>query len=274
MRVMSLVMTAPDALPDAARRELAQAVTRLEGLSFAARLAGLVGQPVEALKARLPGPVQGMIDGAVRKALTTAMETALKTDPSRTPVPVASHWFHRGMAAASGAAGGAFGLPGTLLELPVSTTLLLRQVAAIAAEQGEDLSDPRIAAECLKVFALGGRDPRDDGAESSYFAVRLALAEALKGAVGRGLAGTVLPGFLGAIAARFGGPVALKLSAQAAPVIGAAAGAAVNLAFLEHFRSVAEGHFTVRRLERAHGASAIQAAYQAIQAERDARFNA
>jgi hypothetical protein len=272
---MSLATTLPpsDALPDATRAELARAVALLEGSSFAARIAALVGQPVEALKARLPGAAQGMIDGAVRRALSAAMTAALKSDPARTPVPVHPTWFHRGMAAASGAAGGAFGLPGTLLELPVSTTLLLRQIAAVAAENGEDLSRPEIAAECLKVFALGGRDPRDDAAESGYFAVRLALAEALKGAVGRGVAGMMLPGFLGAIAARFGGPVALKLSAQAAPIIGAAAGAAVNLAFLEHFRGIGQAHFTVRRLERAHGAEVVRAAYAAIQAGRDARFN-
>jgi hypothetical protein len=264
---------APGALPDTARAELARAVARLEDVSLAARLAGAIGTPVEALKARLPGAVQGMLDGAVRRALSTAMEAALKSEPARKPPAISSSWFHRGMAAASGAAGGAFGLPGTLVELPVSTTLLLRQVAAIAAEQGEDLANPDTAAECLKVFALGGRDSRDDAAESGYFAVRLALAEALKGAVGKGLVGTVLPGFLGAIAARFGGPVALKLSAQAAPLIGAAAGAAVNIAFLEHFRGIAEGHFTVRRLERAHGKDQVRAAYEAIQATRDARFN-
>jgi hypothetical protein len=95
----------------------------------------------------------------------------------------------------------------------------------------------------------------------------------LKGAVGKGVAGVMLPGFLGTIAARFGGPVALKLSAQAAPLLGAAAGAAVNLAFLEHFRGIAEGHFTVRRLERLHGATTVRTAYQAVQSTRDARFN-
>jgi hypothetical protein len=270
---MSLTATLPATdLPDAARRELAAAVARLEGSSFPARLAAMVGQPIEALKAQLPGPVQGMLDGAVRRALTTAMNAALKTDPARAPMIVGATWFHRGAAAASGAVGGALGLPGTLVELPVSTTLLLRQIAAVAAENGEDLTRPEIAAECLKVFALGGRDPRDDAAESGYFAVRLALAEALKGAVGRGVTGVLLPGFIGQIAARFGGPVALKISAQAAPLIGAAAGAAVNLAFLEHFRSVGEAHFTVRRLERTHGAAAVKAAYQSIQASRDARF--
>jgi hypothetical protein len=82
----------------------------------------------------------------------------------------------------------------------------------------------------------------------------------------------MLPGFVGQIAGRFGGPVAIKLSAQAAPIIGAAAGAAVNLAFLEHFRGVAQAHFTVRRLERTHGAAPVQAAYEAIRATRDARF--
>ena len=93
--------------------------------------------------------------------------------------------------------------------------------------------------------------------------LRIALTEALKGAVGRGLA-SVLPGFLGTIAARFGAPVALKLSAQAAPVVGAATGAAVNLAFLEHFRGVAQAHFTVRRLERRYGAEPVRAAYEAL----------
>ena len=67
-----------------------------------------------------------------------------------------------------------------------------------------------------------------------------------------------------AIAARFGAPVAFKLSAQAAPVIGAAGGAAVNLAFLEHFRGIARAHFTVRRLERRHGPALVRAAYERL----------
>jgi hypothetical protein len=270
----AIALAEGNALPASALADLRRAVAQLEDLSYAARLSQLVGKPVEALKNRLPGPVQGMLDGAVRRALAAAMQAALRSDPARTPLPMESAWFHRGMAAASGAAGGAFGLPGTLVELPVSTTLLLRQVAAIAAENGEDLTRPEIAAECLKVFALGGRDPRDDAAESGYFAVRIALAEALKTVAGKGVAGLMLPGFLGTIAARFGGPVALKLSAQAAPIIGAAAGATVNLAFLEHFRGIAQGHFTVRRLERTYGAAPVKVAYEAMQETRDARFNA
>jgi len=255
----------PAALPADAEVELADAVAVLEGVSLPVRLAALVGDSVEALKRRLPAVAQRGLDQAVTGALEAAMAAALRSDPTRRPGGLSGAWLHRGLLAASGAAGGAFGLAGTLVELPVSTTLLLRQVAAIAAEQGEDLADPLIAAECLKVFALGGRDPADDGAESGYFALRIALAEALKGVVGRGIGG-LLPGFLGAIAARFGGPVALKLSAQAAPVVGAAGGAAVNLAFLEHFRGIATAHFTIRRLERRHGAALVRASYERLRA--------
>jgi len=262
----------PATLPEPVARELEAAVAQLESLSLAARLSNALGQPIEALRARLPSGTQGLIDGAVRGALSTAMQAALKTAPSRNPLPIPDHWFHRGLAAASGAAGGAFGLPGTLVELPVSTTLLLRQIAAIAEANGEDLSDPLTAAECLKVFALGGRDPGDDAAETGYFAVRIALTEALKSVAGAGVFSSILPGFVAAIAARFAGPVATKLAVQAAPVIGAAAGATVNLAFLAHFRAIAEGHFTVRRLERLHGAPRVQAAYEALKTQRDAKF--
>ena len=266
---MSLtVSAAPPPLGPRAEAELRAAFEALENPSLAARLSATVGTPIEALTARLPQPMQGGLQGAVRAALTTAMGAALRSSPAATPSILPSSWLHRGLAAATGAGGGAFGLAGTLGELPVSTTVLLRQIAAIAAEEGEDLARPEISAECLKIFALGGRGRADDAAESGYFALRIALAEALKGSIGT----IVLPGFIAAIASRFVGPVGLKLSAQAAPFIGAAAGAAINLAFLEHFRGVARGHFTLRRLERVHGAAPVRAAYEVLAASRDVAF--
>ena len=57
---------------------------------------------------------------------------------------------------------------------------------------------------------------------------------------------------------------ALPVVAQAAPVVGAAGGALVNTAFLAHFRTLARGHFTVRRLERRYGAEAVRAAAAAL----------
>jgi hypothetical protein len=259
----------PAGLPPAAQEELQRAVAVLEGVSLPVRLASMVGGTVDTLKRGLPGVVQRGLDEAIARALDTALRTAMRLKPERSAGALPQSWLHRGAIAVSGMAGGAFGLPGTLVELPVSTTVLLRQIAAIAAEQGEDLSNPAVAAECMKVFALGGRDPSDDSAESGYFALRLALAETLQAAAGRGL-GTLVPQFLAAIAGRFGLPVAVKLSAQAAPLVGAATGAAINLAFLEHFRGIAWAHFTIRRLERTHGTVPVRIAYDSL---RDARMS-
>jgi hypothetical protein len=35
--------------------------------------------------------------------------------------------------------------------------------------------------------------------------------------------------------------------------------------FIDHFQQMAHGHFTVRRLERKYGASAVERAYQTIE---------
>ena len=259
--------TAPGALTEAAGRELAQAFDALETVSLAARLASTAGTPIEMLAANLPAPIRGALDGAVRTALDTAAKGALRSlDMPRT---LNSERVHRGLAMMTGFMGGALGLPGTLAELPVTTGILLRQIAAIAAEEGEDLAAPGAAAECLKVFALGGPSKKDDAADAGYFAVRIALSQALSGAIGR----TLLPGFMAQIATRFGVPVGLKLSAQAAPLIGAATGAAINLAFLKHFRDVARAHFTVRRLERLYGEATVRKAWDGMKASRDERFN-
>jgi hypothetical protein len=249
-------LPAPLPIPPEAQAELDAARRVLEESSLASRLANMAGTPVEALRKRLPSFAQGMLDKAVRHALSQALTAATRSAPGWTPPGISSAWMHRGMAAASGAVGGAFGLPGTLVELPVSTTLLLRQIAAEAAAAGEDPTQIETGAECLKVFALGGPNASDDATETGYFATRLALAQFLPT-----MGASLLPGFIGAVAARFTGPLMLKLGAQAAPVMGAAAGAAVNLAFLEHFRALGRAHFTVRRLEREHGPAAVRLAW-------------
>ena len=69
------------------------------------------------------------------------------------------------------------------------------------------------------------------------------------------------------IAARFGVVVSEKLAAQAVPVVGAVGGAAVNAAFAHHFQAMARGHFTVRRLERRHGAEVVRFEYERLRGE-------
>jgi hypothetical protein len=48
------------------------------------------------------------------------------------------------------------------------------------------------------------------------------------------------------------------------PLIGAAGGALINTLFIDHFQSVARGHFTVRRLERKYGHEIIKREYESI----------
>ena len=64
------------------------------------------------------------------------------------------------------------------------------------------------------------------------------------------------------IASRFGVVVSEKVAAEAIPVVGALGGALINLAFIDHFQTVAKGHFVVRRLERVYGAEVVRSAYE------------
>ena len=69
---------------------------------------------------------------------------------------------------------------------------------------------------------------------------------------------------LAEVATRFSVQVSQKAAAQTVPILGAAGGAALNALFMQHFQEVAQGHFTVRRLERQYGPQRVQSAYQAL----------
>ena len=158
------------------------------------------------------------------------------------------------------------------IELPISTTLILRSIADIAAAEGEDPRhiDTRLA--CITVFALGStRDTRDNAAESGYFAARSALATAVTEAANhlaqKGMTKSGAPALvrlIALIAARFGIVVSQKAAAQMVPVIGAAGGAIINTIFIGHYQDMARGHFIVRRLEKIHGAEPVRKAYEAV----------
>jgi len=66
------------------------------------------------------------------------------------------------------------------------------------------------------------------------------------------------------VASRFGTSVSDKVVAAAVPVLGAASCAAINLVFTQHFQNMANGHFTVRRLERKYGQDAVKAEYDKL----------
>jgi len=253
---------------DPDREALTAAVQRLESPGLVARLAALAGKPVGLIQSALPATASTAVAKLAKRALERALDVALFSLQNRSII--GGRKLHSGLACASGAIGGAFGLAALAVELPVSTTIMLRAIAAIAQEEGEDLADPRTGLACLEVFALGG--PRDeDSAEADYFVVRAMLARGLadfaidKGAIGE--SAPVLVRFLTQIASRFGVVVSQKVAAQAVAVVGAVGGAAVNLAFIEHFQDLARGHFTVRRLERVYGVNAVRSEYDRIKSD-------
>jgi hypothetical protein len=250
---------------------LKRAVHSLEHPGLAARLANLVGRPVELIGRALPEGASQAIATATAKGLQAALKVALMT--IRRQPRGRSQLLHKYLAMASGAAGGTFGLASLPLELPVSTIIMLRSIAEIARSEGENLADPEAALSCVQVFALGGRAGTGE-LEGGYFAVRGMLAksvsEAARYIAERGIVeegAPVLVRFLAQIASRFGVVVTQKLAAQAIPVIGALGGAAVNYAFMEHFQDVARGHFIVRRLERSYGKEFVRAEYERSRAE-------
>jgi len=264
----------PDKLSDAETDELRAAVRRLEGDSFASRATNLLGRQVEAAGRALPPPARRMVARAAERALRAALRVAIGTIDSKKP-PRAARGAHKALAAMSGAAGGAFGLAALPVELPVSTTIMLRSIAQIAREEGEDLREPEAALACIEVLGLGGPRPGEAAVDGGYFAIRAVLgrtvSESARFIMERGLVDETAPILLrliAQVAARFGLVVSEKLAAQAIPVLGAFGGAAVNLAFTEHFQNLARGHFTVRRLERAHGAETVRFDYERLRNER------
>ncbi len=258
-------------LSKAELEDLGRAKRLLETPGIAMRLSSIAGAPVERGLGMLPARAQKAIHAATEKALMTALSVAVRSLGHATG---GHSWdkMHKVAVATSGAIGGAFGLAALGVELPISTGLILRSIADIAASEGENPQylDTKLA--CLMVFALGSpKDRRDDAAESGYFAARAALAgavsEAAKHIAQKGLAkggGPPLVRLITLITARFGIVVSEKTAAQLVPVIGAAGGALINTIFIGHYQDMARGHFIVRRLEKIHGAEPVREAYDKL----------
>lgn len=256
-------------LSAADRAVLRDAVWKLEHTSFAARLSQALGRQIDRLGKLVPAEIGDVIDKATEAAIKAALGAALRTLGTRSAGD--RRKLHKALATLSGAVGGAFGVASLPVELPFSTIVMLRSIAAIAQTEGEDLATPETTFACLQVFAMGTGRQNDQFLESGYFAVRSVLArsvsEAARFVIERGLAEESAPVILrlvSQIASRFGVVVSQKIAAQAVPLVGAAGGGAVNYAFIDHFQSIAQGHFAVRRLERIYGVNVVKAEYDRL----------
>ncbi|MCF7984061.1 MAG: EcsC family protein [Thiohalocapsa sp.] len=256
------------------------AADHLEHPSLAARLSSVVGTPLEMatklLPPRLYRGMQDVAERAIERAATLAITSLHESARHSTN----SNAYYTGLVATTGALGGGLGIGALLVELPITTTIMLRAIADEARRQGEDLRQTETRLACMEVFALGGHAQTDDAAETGYYGIRLALSLSVSSALTHvsehGLKGASAPMIVGlarAIAARFGITVSQKAAAQAVPLIGAAGGAAVNTIFMSHYQTMARGHFIVRRLERKYGADVVKAEYERLE-EADNRAGA
>lgn len=259
--------------------DLRAAVEMLEKPGFGAKVAHLVGAPIERAIALLPEPATRAIVAATRQAIGGALKLSLKTlglPAPDAPAQAASPRWHLAAGATSGALGGAFGWLALSIELPISTAIIMRSIADVARSEGADLADLQVQLECVQVLALGAAsgERRAEGAEIGYFVAREAISKAVAEAAGHlarnGLKQGGAPAIvrlITLIAQRYSINVSEKAAAQLVPLIGAVGGALINTLFIDHFQRMARGHFVVRRLERKYGAAIVRQKYLEIRSQ-------
>jgi hypothetical protein len=238
---------------------LARRQKRAGGLLMKA--VNLVGGSLEDGMKALPKPVRARIDRAAQAALLRSYDAAARTRGGEgrlgaVAAYVAGDRAHKALAALSGAVGGVGGLATSLAELPVATTIIFRAVQGVAEAHGEDPTSEATRMECLRVFGSGGAAAKgDDGIDTSFLGARLSIT------------GATINRLVARVAPRFGAVVGQKLAGQAVPILGAAAGAGTNWAFIDYYVEVAHVHFGLRRLSRVHGEEPVAELFHKALAE-------
>ena len=268
-----LTPLSPDAqtLSAASLSALERALDQVEtGRGMLVRLADLMGGAVGqvtrlgmrglGLAPTLQIKLQGIGEAAVVRAFDVAV-LGLRTPPTMASSDALSppdrRWRERAMqaaVAASGAFGGFAGVSGLIPDIGFTTLAIMREIARIAREEGEDLSSPEGKRACLEVFGLRTFDAGEEQSELGFFSARAVL---------RGRPVVML---LSEVSSHYGLSLSRKVSLQMMPVAGALCGASLNAAFFAHYRAVARAHFTIRRLERNHGNRSVREAVENIRA--------
>ena len=261
----------PLVLTPADHAALTSAVRQLESPNFAARLADYAGAPVSRIMSMLPRTLNRQVSGMVREAVMKGLDIAVDTLEEKPP-PSPAIRFSSFLAGVAGGISGLFGFGALAIELPLTTTMMLRSIAEIARHEGEDLSTLEARLACLEVFAYGVKRS-DETIDIGYYAARTLISKytgdvaALfleRGAIDA--SAPVVSNLVTEIVSRFGIVVSDKVAAGAVPIIGALSGATVNIIFMDHFQKIAKGHFTLRRLERTYGSAHIRQHYAILTA--------
>jgi EcsC protein family len=172
---MSAQTALANSISSADHAALKSAVKYLETRNFAGRLADYAGVPIHRVLGFLPRALNRQLSGAVRHAVMKGLEVAVDTldeKPPRKP----STGFSSFLAGVTGGVSGLFGFGALAVELPLTTTLMLRAIAEIAQHQGEDLSTLEARLACLEVFAYGAKR-NEDNLDVGYYAARALISK-------------------------------------------------------------------------------------------------
>jgi len=249
------------------QKALQRAFFLLERQNFAARLAEYAGQPVDRLLRMMPKPASAGLNRAIEAAILKCLTLAISSIEPQSRQPPATKLSSL-LAGINGGISGFFGFAALPIELPLTTTLMLRSIADTARHHGEDLSQLEARLACIEVFALGAGGSKKQ-MNIGYYASRALLSRLAGQAsvylIERSTVSTSTPvvnSLVTEVASRFGVIASERFAASAIPILGAIGGATINLIFINHFQRIAQAHFTIRRLERRYGQALIRHHYQ------------
>jgi len=156
--------------------ELIIAINYLENPNFATKLANYTGRPVTAAIKYMPKWINRRLRNTLRVVILKCLEVSIESLEDENEAFTSHEWTSKIITGFTGGIGGFFGMSAVLIELPLTTTLMLRSIAEIARTEGENLKNIEALLACLEVFALGGRDS-DDKVNEDYYAVRMVLSK-------------------------------------------------------------------------------------------------
>jgi hypothetical protein len=224
---------------------LAHANARLEG-SLVGRSRHL-GAGLEAQWERVPVRVRRQVEAQVAQALAVGLGLAAAA-------PRIGVRGHRWLVIASGAAGGAAGLLGSLAEMPVALILFLQAIREEARAAGLDPDREGVRRATVDILASGRPIAASEVLDPAFVSGRLALV------------GPTLSGWVARNAPRLAPVLGQRLAASAVPVVGAISGAVLNAAWLGHYRQLARIRFRIMVLAEHHGPEAVLSAFARAQA--------
>lgn len=192
-----------------------------------------VGDSTEQLIQHFPDSLRERINDVVASTLRQTFNVA---STSHKIVRNRGDWSSRLGMTIVGAIGGATGITGALIELPVTITILMRAIVGIGEEHGFDIDSDDIKAEALQIFALGGPLSEDDRTDTALLTARLTVN------------GRSIQALISAFSPQIATRLLTKLGAQAVPVLGAFAGASINYTFARYYQEIARVQFGLMRL--------------------------